>query len=570
MAKIRFENGQTVNFEGNPTPEDVDFVAKQIGITPSTQSIPKAPVKEESVVGAGLKAGLNAIKNTPKSMFNFAKGVLSSINPINTVKNIADIAKGGAPVSEVIKGLPKAAIETVVPSGIRSLATGDLETASKAFQEDPFGQAAPAVLGLAGGARAINKKAVSEYAKNPYSTKTIPKNVVDTAISKVGSAVTKPITKVAKGVSNLTSKTTKSATSQVTGFEPDTISKIVSDPKEFSRFKQEQATRGNIADEFGRKIDEIDQSLTETGKGYQPVRLSKEVIKVPARFIDSVLDTFGLKTKGGKITADTTSATRNISDIKAIQKFKDDWGSKKTLTPNEFLNMRSDLAELAKYDKLTGTGKTAKSQTIAMKIRELANEKMRPSVKGLKELDEAFSTQKTQFDQIRKDFLQKDPETGGYTFKDGAINKIASATNKGKGKLLERMEEVMPGITQKLELLKAVEDIQKAYGIKVGTYGRSIMAGGALLGNIPSIILSIMSYPTIAVPLLRSLGYTKQMVAPVVDALKTIAGDVNKFSLPPVLGVQGIKGSSTETKNYPVTNGLKSELKGKPTESKPY
>ena len=33
MAKIRFENGKTVNFEGNPTPEDVDFVAKQIGIS---------------------------------------------------------------------------------------------------------------------------------------------------------------------------------------------------------------------------------------------------------------------------------------------------------------------------------------------------------------------------------------------------------------------------------------------------------------------------------------------------------------------------------------------------------
>ena len=38
MATITFENGKKVNFEGNPTPEDIDFVAKQIGITPSEKT----------------------------------------------------------------------------------------------------------------------------------------------------------------------------------------------------------------------------------------------------------------------------------------------------------------------------------------------------------------------------------------------------------------------------------------------------------------------------------------------------------------------------------------------------
>lgn len=40
MAKIRFENGKTVNFEGTPTPEDVEFVAKQLGITASSAATP--------------------------------------------------------------------------------------------------------------------------------------------------------------------------------------------------------------------------------------------------------------------------------------------------------------------------------------------------------------------------------------------------------------------------------------------------------------------------------------------------------------------------------------------------
>lgn len=37
MSTIEFENGQQVEFDGDPTPEDVDFVAQQLGITSSTQ-----------------------------------------------------------------------------------------------------------------------------------------------------------------------------------------------------------------------------------------------------------------------------------------------------------------------------------------------------------------------------------------------------------------------------------------------------------------------------------------------------------------------------------------------------
>lgn len=38
MATITFSNGQKVNFDGNPTPEDVDSVAKQLGVTPNDTS----------------------------------------------------------------------------------------------------------------------------------------------------------------------------------------------------------------------------------------------------------------------------------------------------------------------------------------------------------------------------------------------------------------------------------------------------------------------------------------------------------------------------------------------------
>lgn len=41
MATIQFENGQEVEFDGNPTPEDIDFVAKQLGIGSREQRLEK-------------------------------------------------------------------------------------------------------------------------------------------------------------------------------------------------------------------------------------------------------------------------------------------------------------------------------------------------------------------------------------------------------------------------------------------------------------------------------------------------------------------------------------------------
>jgi nitroreductase len=44
MAKIKFANGVTVNFDGNPTPEDVEEVAQKMGLT---QTAPQAATAQQ-------------------------------------------------------------------------------------------------------------------------------------------------------------------------------------------------------------------------------------------------------------------------------------------------------------------------------------------------------------------------------------------------------------------------------------------------------------------------------------------------------------------------------------------
>lgn len=67
MAKIRFETGQVVNFDGNPTPQDVEEVAQRLGITK------QAP--QTKPLGYGTTEG----GPTAGGLIGMAKGVGSSL-----------------------------------------------------------------------------------------------------------------------------------------------------------------------------------------------------------------------------------------------------------------------------------------------------------------------------------------------------------------------------------------------------------------------------------------------------------------------------------------------------------
>lgn len=565
----------------------------------NSQPFPQESTKDSSVqtrsgawfpaspTDSGLTAGLKGIGNLPQSAFNFGKGVLQTLNPINTIKNLAQIpgevkatVKESGGVGKAAKyfleALPQTLAESFLPQGVRQVTTGDVEGAAKTFVEDPFGQVAPLVLagrGVARGADAFaTKSSMAKFAENPYTKKTIPKpttkysNAFDSTISGLGGSVVRPLSAIASAPLSFASKVARSATSQLIGLEPESISRIISNPAEFSKIKQDQATRGNLASEFGKAVERVEQKLDDAGEGYNPIRADKKSVPIPQKFVDSVLEEFGLKVKKGKVVADSNSITRNTGDLRALQNFYDNWGNKKSVTGNEYLNFRKDVAGIAKFGKELGTNIDA--QKVGTKLYERANQIIRPKIRGLKELDDQFSPQKKQFEQIKKDFLQKD-SSGEYVFKDGAINKIANAANKGKDQLLARMEEVMPGITKKVEILKTVEDIQKAYGNKVGTYARGVIGGGGILtGNIAVIIASIIANPSIAVPLLRSLGYTASQISPIIDTLKIVAGDVNDLRLP-MLGVKGIKSNRTKAKDNPIRSYLKPIVISQPTKSEP-
>lgn len=364
------------------------------------------------------------------------------------------------------------------------------------------------------------KQAVTSGSPGFYS------NALNQGIQKtadIGTTVAKPIIAPIQAAGRLAGRIGGSLLSHITGLGPDDIKTIFNNPEDFSRLQREASSRASLSEEFGDDLDKVFQAKSDTGAAYDTFRASKVPIQVPPDMIANALKKYGFDLDGeNNVVATADSITRTPADINAIQNFVDNWGDKTELTPNQFLNMRSDIGKIAGFGEGKSSGATifAKGYDGQGGLYADINDQLRPEITGLAEKDAEMAPQIKMIDQAKRDFLNPDG-----TFKDGAINKIANAGGVGKDNLLGRMEQISPGITDGIKVLKAAEGIERANGIKVGTYTRGILEGSAAItGNIPLLVGAIISSPESAVQIVRAAGYTGKAVAPIVAALRSLAG----------------------------------------------
>ena len=461
-----------------------------------------------AVTGEGpLSAGLKATGNVPSSAFNLGKNILSAVtHPVETARGIVKTAVGG--IEKLIPGEQKDEQTFDAFTNYLKERYGSLENLQRTATNDPFGFGADIMTVLQGGAALTG------------TTKQL-----GTVIEKVGQVVTKPIEKVAKGIAHGVTSTTKFGISQATGLNPETVSEIIKTPQEFTAHARSVNIRSAVADDVQKVIRKNLDELSDTGKLYNEIRNTEGLTAVPENGLRDILSHHGLKLgEKGKIIQTAESVPISSVDKSALESFIGTYGKENTLSNNAFLNTRKALDNLSKYE----AGKTDAPIRIARELRSFYDDLGKNQISGLKELDETYAPFVKQLNKLKKDYFTRTGE-----FKEGAINKIANLTGKGKDATLARLEEIMPGVGQRIKVTKAIEDVQNAFGIKVGTYVRGgIVAGGAATGNVPVIVGAILSQPEIAVPLLRGYGITKNTLAPVMQGLQNALSDINNFKIP--------------------------------------
>jgi hypothetical protein len=522
-----------------------------------------------SAIGEALKS----VGNVPKSAFNFVKGALNLINPKTIVDNLKEAGAGLKELAgqsggylnafgKAVKELPGAAYETLVPEAGKGLITAGkgaftgnqanidigLKTAQRSLVNDPVGSIAPFLLAAEGGAKladsVANKKALKAYVEAGGEASAFkPAATYSQGLNKGIEKTAQPVKYVFGGASEMAGNAAKFATGQATGLQPETIGQILEEPKAFSKVNRSVIDRGAVGSEIKSALAERSKAMRESGYGYKPIRESGVEVKVDPNFIErSIEELSGMIIKKGKLETSGAAKLRDASDVRALQHLYDLWKPEfknGKLTADKFLNFREDLSGLSKFERQIG--KSEPLENVAKQIRRKLNDTYRGDIPGLGDvksktgeviqrgLDTEFAERRAELRRLSRDLVDRRGE-----LKPNAFDIIANATGKTfrKGELLNRLEEIKPGITSKIKNLKAIEDIQHASGVKVGVYTRTGLQIGAFMsGVLPGIITAILTSPEIAVPLLRRYGLLKNSAAiqAVLNALKTGGAGINNL-----------------------------------------
>lgn len=504
------------------------------------------------------------LKNTVQSGANFLGNTADALlHPINTIQNIGGTAVGGLQELGGQTNDNTAKFDNLKNYFVQKY--GGIDKIEHSLYTDPIGVAADvsAALGIGGGLAGVVGKGAELSGIGAYDiagatgeagkfgggfssdigavqgnsvaeVANTAKNVLNT-----GSHITNPLTLPLKGVGavlNGGGGALKNVGSQFTEISPKGMQDIIDHPQDYSPSAIANTSRITVAKQVEEALQSKIAEKAETGAGYTPYKETPNAIKVAPDFLDNVLRSAAkVDVTDGVIKPSSTSAIRTSAELSKLQGvynlYKPDF-LKGTMTSEKFLNLRTDLADIAYND--SGI-KNTKLASVGENIRNSLNKEYRSQIPGLEEKDLDFSTQTEELKNLRKGFIDKE---GNLT--DAAISKIANAGNKYDA--LQRLEQIVPGITRKLEILKTIDEIEKASGIKVGAYTKSIAEGGGVIaglstGNLPmvagALTLSILTSPKVAVPLLRLYGFNKPLVSRVMSNLAkaaTIGASSNQIS----------------------------------------
>lgn len=156
------------------------------------------------------------------------------------------------------------------------------------------------------------------------------------------------------------------------------------------------------------------------------------------------------------------------------------------------IDEKGNLIETA-ANKIAGAGKTGKDV--------LTNR--------LEELVPGISKKIAQMQEFNKKWSDLVDEEGKQ--RPGALLNIKNSLNYGRDANLERLESLMPGISDRLRLIKASENFHGTLGLKPGKYASGAAVSQILTGNpFIGIVAMAATNPTVGLRILRALSKTKK------------------------------------------------------------
>lgn len=266
-----------------------------------------------------------------------------------------------------------------------------------------------------------------------------------------------------------------------------------------------------VFDEVKDKVSEKRLESTEMWKEYWELRKNKSKV-VNTEWITSDLKKT-LKKQWITIDKNNNLKFSEMSKFNAKQKaaLVDAWNELKMVEKQKNINAWNVLDMRQKFDdKLNWDGKAVDlkwdvsavdkaTEWLIKDMRWAIDNRAKTSVAWLKELDAKYSESIATIQEIRKDWLNSD-----WTFKDNARSKLRNLTKAWNEAKLERLEKLIPWITNDLKALDVWLTVEKVTKPTVWLYSKWQRIGWWLIGawatwNIPALLawvwLSILTTP---------------------------------------------------------------------------
>jgi len=305
----------------------------------------------------------------------------------------------------------------------------------------------------------------------------------------------------------------KSLISQQTWIWTEWIESILKNPELQWKIRSGEISASKNLEEAKWAVEQVYKDLWETWKQYDTVRnATVEVPKAEAR--DVVMTHLGEEglVDGSKLNL-IDLPIKDRGAIEQALKYVDEY--KDTLNAKNLLSLRQKLDDLVNWKSDVWTNGERIVKGIRAKIDEYAWEKL----PWLKEIDAEYAPEKQFFGQIRRDIYNKDG-----SLKDNALSIVSNLTNKGNEARLARMEQIIPGIWERVKALKAFEDVKAASSIKVGTYARAATTWAIAFASIPAALaVWVATHPAVVARVLEGVGYWTRAVKRILNKGKNIA-----------------------------------------------
>jgi hypothetical protein len=582
------------------------------GIPLSNASVSNAPYKTEEAgffdhFGENLKAGWKRrMENSANYSAQKASGDIGT--GANFVAQVGQVAGGitdiatsaiGAGFQEVEPMIPQS-IEDIVVAGLtpigKPLSKG-IQGISEGYQDfaEKHPEAAAYLEGVVNIAGLIPVgKAAQVVGKGAAATKGAllaaeaagaakDASMVAKAAGLASTAIMTP-PRLASGAVSGIGHTGKFVMASGTGISVSDLTTTIDDWKQLSPLTRTKMTRDDLAKGFASEVDKLGGENFEISGKYKAIRETPGVVEIPENYFKDFFSSMGLKVKtatkkagapqtsgilgadgmpimsgtadevaaAGRKRLEMSSATKasglSRADITELEDVYNRFDNG-MLTYDDFLNLRSKLSKMAKYDSTMP--KSSDLMSTASKLRTKLNNDFREKIPGLKELDVEMEPKMELLNKLKKSFYKNGE------ISDTADNKLINLDSNEK--LLKEAEKVYPGLARDIRIVQAVEKWEQAFDkpgmVAAAKVGTAATAGFFVAGVPGTLVAAALTLPQLALPMLLGIGASKSAVRQV---LNLMVATTNFFGnrADDIMKGAGKVGSAMKTYNSTAQPGL--------------